>query len=200
MKVRAVVFDLGKVLVDFDYGIAARKLAEQSALSAGEIRSIIDQTPLLFRYESAQMTTEEFFREVQHDIGFRGSFAEFAAAFADIFTEIPAMTRLNAEVRQRGLSTFVLSNTNAIAISHVRRNFPFFADFNDYVFSFEQGVLKPHERIYQIVEQRSGCREREILFLDDKAENVEAGAGRGWQTICHTSPEKSIPLVRELIS
>jgi len=71
---------------------------------------------------------------------------------------------------------------------------------DDYVFSFEQGVLKPHERIYQIVEQRSGCREREILFLDDKAENVEAGAGRGWQTICHTSPEKSIPLVRELIS
>jgi putative hydrolase of the HAD superfamily len=155
LKVKAVVFDLGKVLVDFDYGIAARKLAEQATLSAEEIRSFIDQTPLLFRYESAQMTTAEFFDEVQRRIGFRGKFDEFATAFADIFTEIPEMTRLNAEVRASGIQTFVLSNTNAIAISHVRRNFPFFADFTDYIFSFEHGILKPNERIYEIVEQRS---------------------------------------------
>ena len=193
--VKAVVFDLGKVLVDFDYGIAARKLAEQSKASVEEIRSIIDQSPLLFRYECAQMTTAEFFAQVRQQIGFRGGFEEFAAAFADIFTEMPEMTRLHAEVRTRGLPTFILSNTNEIAIAHVRRNFPFFADFTDHIFSYEEAVLKPRVRIYEITEQRTGCRAGEILFLDDKPENVEAAAKRGWQTICHRSAQES----RELL-
>ena len=136
MKVKAVVFDLGKVLVDFDYGLAARKLAEQSSESADAVRAIIDQSPLLFRYECAGMTTAEFFAEVRKQIRFRGGFEEFAAAFADIFTDIPEMTRLHAEVRTRGLPTFILSNTNEIAIAHVRRNFPFFANFTGYIFSY----------------------------------------------------------------
>jgi epoxide hydrolase-like predicted phosphatase len=200
LKVKAVVFDLGKVLVDFDYGIAARKLADKSSAPAPEIQLLIDQSPLLFRYESADMTTLEFFEEVRRRIAYRGNFDEFAAAFADIFTEIPEMTRLNAELRSRGLATYVLSNTNEIAITHVRRNFPFFSHFTGYVFSFEQGVLKPDPRIYEIVEERSRCRGGEILFLDDKPENVEGGTRRGWRTICHTSVEQSVRTVREWTS
>lgn len=199
MKVKAVVFDLGKVLVDFDYGIAARTLAAKSSASAEEVRAIIDQTPLLFRYESTQMTTQEFFDEVRRRIGFRGNFDEFAASFGNIFTEIPEMTRLHAEIRRRGVPTFVLSNTNEIAVGHIRRNFPFFANFTDYIFSFEHGTLKPENRIYEITEQRTGCRGGEVLFLDDKPENVEAGTKRGWRTICHRAAQESAELVRDFL-
>jgi glucose-1-phosphatase len=199
LKIRAVVFDLGKVLVDFDYGIAARKLAENSAAPAAEIQAVIDQSPLLFRYECAQMTTREFFDEVRARIAYRGTFDEFAAAFADIFTEIPEMTRLHAELARSGLPTFVLSNTNEIAITHVRRNFPFFANFNDYIFSFEHGALKPQAAIYEVAEQRSGCRGAEILFLDDKPENVEAAAKRGWRTICHRSIAETTLVIGKLL-
>jgi glucose-1-phosphatase len=197
--IHAVVFDLGKVLVDFDYGIAARRLAQQAALPATEIQPLIDQSPLLYRYECAQMTTREFFEAVQEQIQFRGTFEEFTAAFADIFTEIPEMTRLNGALQQRGVPTFVLSNTNEIAISHVRRNFPFFAHFTGYVFSFEHGVMKPDERIYRITEQLAKCRAEEILFLDDRPENVEGSARAGWRTICHTSSQRSIAEVRSLL-
>jgi phosphoglycolate phosphatase-like HAD superfamily hydrolase len=47
---RAVVFDLGKVLLDFDYGILARRMAKQSSVSAEEILTVVNQTPLLHRY------------------------------------------------------------------------------------------------------------------------------------------------------
>src|SRR5687767_4841866 len=152
------------------------------------------------RYESAQINTNQFFDAVRQHIGFSGSFAEFASAFGDIFTEIPAMTQLQGELRARHIPTSILSNTNEIAVGHIRRSFPFFANFTDYILSYEHGVLKPHERIYEIIEQRSGCRGQEILFLDDKPENVEAAARRGWRTICHRSPEKTIPRLREWIS
>lgn len=199
MKVQAVVFDLGKVLVDFDYGIAAQKLALQSTSPLEEVRAVIDQSPLLFRYESAQMTTEEFFDEVRRQIGFRGSFPEFAAAFANIFTEMPEMTRLHAELRARGIPTYILSNTNDIAVGHIRRNFPFFAHFTGYIFSYEQGVLKPHDRIYEITEQHTGCAGGDILFLDDKPENTAGAAARGWQVICHQSAAASLAQVRALV-
>jgi HAD superfamily hydrolase (TIGR01509 family) len=199
LKVKAVVFDLGRVLVDFDYGIAARKLAAQSKAGPGEIQALIDQSPLLFRYESAQMTTQQFFEAVRERIGFAGNFDQFAAAFADIFTEMPEMIRLHETLRGRGLPTFVLSNTNEIAVGHVRRNFPFYSTFTGYILSFEQAALKPHERIYEIAEQRSGCRGGEILFLDDKPENAETGARRGWKTICHQSAEESIRAVEALV-
>ena len=198
MKPKVVVFDLGKVLVDFDYGLAALRLAENSAVSAAEVRAVIDQTPLLFRYEGGQMTTQEFFAEVKQRIGFRGGFEEFAAPFGDIFTELPEMIQLHAEIRARGVPTFILSNTNDIAIGHIRRRFPFFSDFDGYVLSYECAALKPHARIYEITEQRTGCRGAEILFLDDKPENVAAAAARDWQTICHASAAESGAKVRSL--
>ena len=198
MKVRAVVFDLGKVLVDFDYGIAVRKLAANSAASVEEVRHVIDQSPLLFRYEGGQMSTQEFFEEVRRLIGFRGEFPEFAAAFADIFSEMPEMIRLQQELRARAFPTFILSNTNDIAVRHIRRRFPFFANFTGYVLSYEQSALKPHRKIYEITEQHAGVSGGEILFIDDRVENVEGASQLGWQTICHRSAEESIRKVREL--
>jgi epoxide hydrolase-like predicted phosphatase len=199
LKIKAVVFDLGKVLVDFDYGIAAHRLAQNSSATADEVRAVIDQSPLLFRYESAGMTTQEFFDAVRARIGFRGTFDEFAAPFGDIFTEIPEMIRLHAQIRARGIPTFILSNTNDIAVSHIRRRFPFFANFNGYVFSYEQGVLKPERKIYEIAERITQTRGAEILFLDDKPENVDGANKLGWQTICHRSTDESTSLVENLI-
>jgi putative hydrolase of the HAD superfamily len=200
LKVKAVVFDLGKVLVDFDYGIAARELARQSKISVEKIRKVIDQSPLLFRYESAQMTTQEFFEEVCRQIGYHGTFEEFTASFADIFTEIPKMIALHRELRAARFPIFVLSNTNEIAVSHIRRNFPFFKKFSGYILSYEQGVLKPKDRIYQITEKITGCRNGEILFLDDKIENIGSACRRGWRTVLHRSPEESIGAVRKWLA
>ncbi len=200
MKTKTVVFDLGKVLVDFDYGIAAHKLAANSAKDAPSIRAILDQSPLLFRYESAQITTPEFFAEARALIGFRGDLEEFAATFADIFTEIPAMIALHDGLRARGVPTFVLSNTNEIAIGHVRRRFPFFNTVCGHVLSYEHAVMKPDRAIYEATERLTGCAGGEILFIDDRPENVAAAQALGWQTICHRDPAETIPLVQRALA
>jgi len=94
-----VVFDLGKVLVDFDYGIAARKIAARGAMPAEEVKNFIDHSPLLSRYETGRMTKEEFFREVCAATGFRGDLEEFSRLFADIFTPIGPMVELHARLK-----------------------------------------------------------------------------------------------------
>jgi FMN phosphatase YigB (HAD superfamily) len=194
----AVVFDLGKVLVDFDYGIAARRLAERGRLGMAAVRELIDHSPLLFRYETGLIDRRQFFEEVRSATGFAGSLEEFGRVFADIFTEIPPMVALQRRLRERGVPTFIFSNTNDIAIGHIRERFPFFAGFDAYVFSYEHRAMKPQAALYEVVERVTGRSGGRLVYLDDRLENVEAGRARGWEIIHHADPAMSIARLQEL--
>ena len=192
----AVVFDLGKVLLDFDYGIAVRRLLPRCTAGAVEVQRLIDQSPLLFQYETGLITTAEFFEAIQRGSGFTGGLEEFVGAFADVFAEIPPMVALNRRLRAQGIPTYIFSNTNEVAIGHVRQRFPFFAEFHDYILSYEHRSMKPDAPLYEVVERRSGRKEREIFYVDDRPENIEAGRQRGWQTVLHTTSEPTHAAMR----
>jgi HAD superfamily hydrolase (TIGR01509 family) len=188
---KIVVFDLGKVLVDFDYSIAVRKIAAHSTLSLAGIKTFLGQSHAIIDYESGRLTRKEFFEQARQATGFRGTMEEFGEFFADIFTEIPPMIELHAELRRRGIPTYVFSNTNDLAVEHIRRNFPFYTHFDGYVYSYQVGAMKPEAKIYEALEKLAGRQGAEILYLDDRAENVAGGAARGWRTILHETPEKT---------
>ena len=86
--IRAVAFDIGKVLLDFDYGILVRKMAPRSLLDLPALEQLLDQSPLLAKYESGQMNCDEFFSAVGHETGYNGTQEEFAGLFENIFTPI----------------------------------------------------------------------------------------------------------------
>jgi HAD superfamily hydrolase (TIGR01509 family) len=195
---KAAVFDLGKVLVDFDYSIAARRIAARGKLTVLEIAAYINRSPLFVEYESGRVTTQQFFDEIRRVTGFQGDLAEFSNCFADIFTAIEPMVQLQAELQQRGMAAYAFSNTNDLAVAHIRRTFPFYSKFDGCILSYEHGVMKPDAGLYEVVERQSGRRGAEILYLDDRPENVAAGAARGWHAILHESPEKSRAAIQKL--
>jgi HAD superfamily hydrolase (TIGR01509 family) len=193
-----VVFDLGKVLVDFDYTIAARKIAARSQKSLAEIKVLIEQSRFIIDYEIGRLTRREFYERVREATGFGGTLEEFGDFFADIFTEIPPMIELHSRIRQRGIPTYIFSNTNDLAIEHVRRNFPFFSNFDGYIFSYEVGTMKPDPAIYEALEKLSGRSGADIVYLDDRPENVAGGKVRGWRAILHETPEKTRAVIEKL--
>ena len=192
------VFDLGKVLVDFDWNRGARRIAAHTTKSADELLKVFDDAAPLIEFETGRLTREQFSAEARRLTGYTGSPAEFEEAFSDLFVEIPSMIELHAMLRQRGVPTYIFSNTNELHFEHIRRRFPFFSLFDDYILSFRCGAMKPDSRIYEVVEERTGGRSGEILYLDDRAENIAAGAARGWQAFQHTSPETTRAFVAQL--
>jgi len=192
-----VVFDLGKVFVDFDYRIAARKIAARGTASPDEVWRFINHSPLIRLFESGLIPREKLFAEVCRVTGFTGTIREFAEFFGAVFTPIEPMIRLHAVLRRRGMPTYIFSNTNEFAVESIQRNFPFFGDFDGYVFSYENGAMKPDAKLYQVVERQAGRHGAEILYLDDLAENVAAGAARGWQALLQESPEKTWAAFRQ---
>jgi FMN phosphatase YigB (HAD superfamily) len=194
-----IAFDLGKVLVDFDYGIAAGRIAVRSNLSPDKVRPLIEQSRFIIDYEFGRLTRREFFDEVCRTTGFGGTIEEFSEFFADIFTPIQPMIELHAGLRRCGFKTYIFSNTNDLAIEHIRRNFPFFRNFDGYIFSYEVGAMKPDAKIYEAMEATSGRRGAEIIYVDDRPENIEVGNTRGWKSILHESPEESRATLQRLI-
>jgi HAD superfamily hydrolase (TIGR01509 family) len=196
---KIIVFDLGKVLVDFDYSIAIPRIAAHSTLSVAGIKTFFFQSHLLADYESGRMTRLEFFEQARQVTGFRGTMEEFGEFFADIFTAIPPMIELHAELHRRGIPTYIFSNTNDLAIEHVRRSFPFFRNFDGYIFSYEVKAMKPDPKIYEALEKLTGRRGAEILYLDDRPENVAGGTARCWRTILHETPERTQAALAEFL-
>jgi putative hydrolase of the HAD superfamily len=197
---KVVVFDLGKVLVDFDYSIAARKVAARSTKSLQDLASFLSASPLLVRYECGAVNRREFFEQIRDAVGFQGGMDEFGGYFADIFTEIPQMIALHAELRRRGFKTYIFSNTNDLAIEHVERNFPFFKNFDGYIYSCDIGAMKPGAKIYEAMEKLCGRTGADIIYLDDRLENVQAGLARGWRAILHETPEKTRAALKCILS
>ena len=191
MNQPSIIFDLGKVLVDFDYRIAAKKIAARSSHPPADLHAFLGGSTVIVDYESGRLTRGEFYDAIRNAIGFRGSLAEFGGYFADIFSEMPEMISLHADMRRRGFKTFIFSNTNDLAVEHVRRNFPFFSNFDGYIFSCEVGSLKPQPEIYAAMEKLCGRRGAELIYIDDRPENVAAGRARGWRAILHETPEKT---------
>jgi 2-haloacid dehalogenase len=198
MKLSVLVFDLGKVLVDFDYSIAAERIVPLCKSPADPAEFFSQHAALLTSYELGKFTTVEFFNQIKAVSGFSGTQAEFNAFFADIFTPIQSMIDLQAELKKTRLPSYIFSNTNDLAVDHIRKRFPFFSDFDGYVLSYEHGAMKPSAKLYEIVERASGRRGAEILYIDDRPENVEAGAARGWQGVLHESPEGTREALQKL--
>jgi len=193
-----VVFDLGKVLVDFDYSIAVRRFAERSEADMEEIERLVN-SPIQIQYESGKITTNEFFEAIRDGAGFRGDRAEFVSIFADIFSPMETMIGFFEQLKPFGIPTCVFSNTNEIAIGHIREGFPFYSLFDNYVLSYEEGGMKPDEPIYDVVEKRTGESGAAILYIDDRPENIETGKGRGWQTILQDDEAASVATAEALL-
>lgn len=187
----AVVFDLGKVLLDFDYQIALHRLLPRCRISAEALQHLLLHERLLVDYETGLISTAEFIARLTAATGYQGTEAEFRAGFGDIFTPIEPMVALHTELRARGVPTYVLSNTNELAVDFIRGRYSWFAEFDGYVLSYEHRAMKPDPALYAVAERLSGYHGAELFYFDDRPENVAAARARGWQAVVHTDPATS---------
>jgi FMN phosphatase YigB (HAD superfamily) len=197
-KPKAVVFDLGNVLLDFDYRRTVKRIQERCKISPDELFGLLGNSEVFQQFEGGVIQPNEFFNEVQRVACYDGSFEEFAEFFGDVFTESPQMIQWHADLMRRGVPTYILSNTNDLSIRFIRKRFPFFANFTDYVLSYEHRVMKPSTRIYEILEERAGLRGPDLFYVDDREENIRAAAARGWQAVHHLQPQVTLDIARSV--
>ncbi len=181
-KQKAYIFDLGRVLVDFDIDIALQKLCEFSLLKT-DFQSLND---LLFRryrnlfinHELGILTSEQFHAEISNIFCLKLSYEQFTEIWAGIFTENKKIIGFLNKIS--GSPKIVLSNIDPIHWKRAK-SFSVVKDYfldKECITSFDIGLRKPDRRIYELALSRLP-RNADIYYIDDIKENVAAGNAVG---------------------
>ncbi|HEV3273135.1 MAG TPA: HAD family phosphatase [Candidatus Methylacidiphilales bacterium] len=188
MKISAVCFDLGKVLLHFDWRLMLDRVAEKSPLPPGEISRLLKEDRQVLVYEVGGVTSAKFFSHLKKLLRYRGPARELRAAFCDIFTPLPDHIALAAMLAPH-YPLAIISNTNEAHILHAEATYSFFSLFQARIYSHRVGAMKPDRAIYQAaLATLGGVDPLETLFIDDIEANVLGAVKLGWQTI-HLRPE-----------
>ena len=176
--IRAFLFDIGNVLVRFDFSRAARVVAPLCDVAdADEALRRIDDVKL--GYEDGQVTRAEFLRKAFAALRYRGTEAQFIAAWQGIFSENEPMTALVRSLRGK-FPLYLLSNTNDMHVEGLFRDFPVFAQFTGATYSHEAKASKPHRPIYEIACRTHALDPRATFFIDDLAANIATARELGF--------------------
>ena len=122
-QIHDVFFDLGNVLLPFDFGRAARKISALTGRPESEVTwqvaTVVEKTG----YEFGRSSTAEFHRVINQHCGLQMSLDELRHIWGDIFSENAEMVDLARELKGRK-RRHILSNTNELHIEYVKSNFP----------------------------------------------------------------------------
>lgn len=178
--IRAVISDLGRVVLWFDNNVFLRKLAERAGRPFEEVKAVVHGDLALIRaFDKGSVTPAGFHERVTSAVGADMSYADFFAIYNDIFTPVLPVIDVLGRVKAAGYRTLLLSNTDPERFGFVRRRFPEILFFDDYVLSYELKLLKPEPAIYLAAAAKAGCRPDECVFIDDMEENVRGAIAAG---------------------
>lgn len=184
----AIFFDLGMVLFTFDWNIAIPRFAARNGGNVDRVKQFLAD-PYHDAFERNELTSEEFFGHGREIMGFEGSQSEFRNYWNEIFAEIPQNVQLLQELAAH-YPVYALSNTNPWHAAYLEQSFDWMDIFRQRFYSFTLGARKPDPKIYRGALERAGLDAKNVLFIDDKPENIETARDLGFQTVHLASPEQ----------
>ncbi|HWE52912.1 MAG TPA: HAD family phosphatase [Bryobacteraceae bacterium] len=177
--IKTVIFDLGRVIVPFDFHRGYSRIETLCGIPAAEVPRRIATTDLVQSFECGEIEPREFVRRFADHLELQITYEQFCEIWCSIFLPEPLIPEeMLRGIRQR-YRLLLLSNTNAIHFEMVRETYPLLRHFDSLILSYEVGAMKPSPRIYQRAIEEAGCRAEECFFTDDIAEFVEGARREG---------------------
>lgn len=178
--VRAVVFDVGNVIVEWDVrGFYAQLIPDPARLD-WFCRDVVSPA-WHFQHDAGRP-----FAETSAELIARfPAEAELIRLYGPRFNEtvpgpVPGMVEMVEQLAARAVPLFAITNFSHEFWPSFRAEWPVFDHFADIVVSGEERLTKPDPAIYQLALRRFGLAPGEAIFIDDRAENVAAAQANGF--------------------
>ncbi|MFA5005001.1 MAG: HAD family phosphatase [Candidatus Omnitrophota bacterium] len=193
-EIKVFLFDLGNVLVDFNHRIALERISAFCDKSPADLEKFFFESSVTGAFERGEVAPEEFFRLVKEALGLRLGYDSFVSIWNEVFslnTKNRAVYHIVNSLRQK-YRTALLSNTNILHYKYLKENFPVFGVLHEQFLSFEMGLVKPQEQIYEKVIAALGVLPENIFYTDDRKELVACAGKMGLKGFVFTSAEQLI--------
>ncbi len=188
---KAVIFDVGGVLIRTHSRAGREKWAEKLGMDAWEFEGFIFGGESGRATQLGQKTEPEHWRWLGEHFGLdETSLSEMHRDFfaGDAMNE-PLVAYIDRLRQSQKYRLGILSNFGDAARTLWSETFPFIHLFEEVIISSEVGVMKPNPKIYHIALERVGVAPEEAVFIDDFIENVEGARAVGMQAIHFKEPE-----------
>jgi len=185
--INAVIFDIGNVLIEWQPERYYDRIIGQDRRRA--MFATLDLHAMNDRVDRGQN-----FRDVIYETAdATPDWADEIRMWHDDWLEmakpaIPQSIRLLAALRAANVPVFALSNFGIQTFAIAEPVYPFLKDFDRRYISGHMGQVKPEVPIYEMVEADCGLDPATLLFTDDRQENLDTAAARGWQTHLFDGP------------
>ena len=187
---KAVAFDLGGVLIDWDPRHLYRKLLADEAAVEEFLATVC--TP---EWNAEQDRGRPFAEGVAELVERHPEHAAAIAAYHErwpemLAGEIPGAVELLAELRRAGVPLYALTNWSAETFVIARERFAFLEWFDGLLVSGEERLAKPDPAIFELLATRFGLDPAATLYVDDSAANVAVASALGFDAVPFTGPER----------
>ena len=190
MKLRAVIWDMGGVLLRTTDGAPRERLAARLGIDRWELERRVFSGPSGQQAQLGRISLAAHWENVRQDFGLQPvEMAEFQRQFWDgdvLDMELVAYVR---SLRVRYL-TALLSNYFPGLRGELENHWHIADAFDELVISSEIGVVKPDPRIYQLALERLSVLPGEAVFIDDFAVNIKGAQVAGLRTIHFLNPDQ----------
>lgn len=174
------LFDIGRVLLDFNFEPSLTRLLPAGAADAGgKMNRLMERKD---EFETGRIDVDTYVEWALGVLETNISHAEFHDAWQRIFTPNEPMWDRVEKLAADGHRLILFSNTNAIHCPWVFEEFPKFSLFPEAVLSYETGYVKPDPGIYQYAIRKHGLVPEETLYIDDLPQNIATGNELGFRT------------------
>jgi putative hydrolase of the HAD superfamily len=171
---RAILFDLGRVLIDFDHNIAVHRIKKFCSLDERSIYNLFFDSEITDKFEKGIISSLEFFQYVKQMLSVTIGYDDFVPIWNEIFTPHPQMLEI-LELLKDNYPLYLVSNINQLHFKYLEEKFSKYFKYFSYIFlSYEMGLRKPDLRIYESIIDYIKLPASNIIYTDDRPELVEA--------------------------
>ena len=185
-KYSVIVFDLGNVLIPFDYKIIIEKFNKvSSGLGDKFMDYYMNNYEIHRRFESGKISEEEFINTMLNVLENKIDKEKFCNDYSKVFRVDEKVTELLPLLKEK-YTLVLLSNTNSIHRKYGWNDYGFLKNFDKLVLSYEVGAYKPEKEIYLSAQAFTAKPPEEHLFIDDVAEYAQGARNVGWDAVQFT--------------
>lgn len=177
--IKTVIFDLGKVIVPFDFQRGYDRMAPLCRYSPSEIPERLRGCDLVTRFEEGKVAPDAFVRELSSILELDASYEDFCGIWSSIFLPDTLIHEDLLRALRSRYRLLLLSNTNAIHFEMIKRTYPLLDQFHHHVVSYKVGAVKPSPLIYAEAIRQAQCAPEECFFTDDIPAYVEGARVAG---------------------
>lgn len=169
--IKALIFDLGNVILKVDKTEQFKKLARDSNKTVSYIKTFFENSEFRKAFERGKLNPKQFYEKTAKELNLKMNFKEFKKTWCYIFTLNEDVEEL-IKILKRKFELILLSNTDVLHFEYIKNKYKIVNAFDERVLSYEVGYRKPNPLIFLNALRRAETLPFKCVYIDDIPEFV----------------------------